>query len=343
MSGAQQSLSEDFEAQGSRPRSLQRPTFARWQSSGKATDGQNCGHPLLSLSCTRAPGKRARLLSALSALQPGTLAAPHTHLLPAPPGQLWTSDRQHPRVSDCSSRASGVLCWCGAVPSRAPSGEAGPGGGRGPGPAAPSAGRPAGRRRAGREVVLASPRGAVRCPAAAARLGRGRSGAAGVLAAPVRGSGPARPRLAGLAARRCAAPSPRRSGRPRPGPERAHAERPVCRGADAWPWSGSPAPRLRWYRGGAAAGLPPATAARDCCSPASGCCCSPGRPRAPQVSLAEPPGTGPPPCPPSLPRSPPSDSPLPAHPLLFSTAPSPSLLEMLSHSSWAQQIKAWRK
>lgn len=212
-------------------------------------------------------------------------------------------------VCDRSSSAPGVLVrvWGGAVPGALLRGG--------------SWGRAGTRsrlalRRTARRQAPGRPGGGARLPARGRALpGSGCEAREGAeqrgrrAAAPVRGSGPARPRLAGLAARRCEAPSLRRSGRRRPGPERAHAGRPGCRGADAWPWSGSPAPGLHWCRSGAAAGLPPATADRGCCSPASGCCCSPGRPRAPQVSLAEPPGTRPPPWPPSLPRSSPPGSP----------------------------------
>lgn len=210
---------------------------------------------------------------------------------------------------------------------RAPSREAGPGGGPGPASHSPGAsepprlparlsGRPAGRRAAGREVVLAAPRRGPRV--AGQRLGGSEGGGAARPAcgwrplsavpapgpppprrppsAPVSGAGsqqqPQRPPL----------PSPKAPrGEARPGAGRE------CwgRGADAEarPWTGRPAPGSRWSRGRAAAGLPlaaPAAAARDCCFPASGCCCWPGRPRAPQVSTDKTLGPPPRPCLPLL-------------------------------------------
>lgn len=177
---------------------------------------------------------------------------------------------------------------------------------RAPRLAAPQAGaRPAGRWCSPpRARASALPSSGSEAPKGAERRGRRAAGGPCPRFRP-----PARPRLAGLPPRRCAAPRPSssRSGRPSRARERRAAgpgrgAGRDCRGrgadAEARPWRGRPAPGSRWSRGRAAAGLPPAApaasaAARGCCSPASGCCCWPGQPRAPQVSTAETPGPRP--------------------------------------------------
>lgn len=132
---------------------------------------------------------------------PGTTAAPHTHLLPAPRGRLGRSVlRNHP-VCDRSSRAPGVRVRGGAVPGALL---------RGGSCGRAGTGSRLALRRAARRQAPGRPGGGARLPARGralpgsgceAREGAERRGRRA--AAPVRGSGPARPRLAGLAARRC--------------------------------------------------------------------------------------------------------------------------------------------
>lgn len=234
--------------------------------------------PSPALSCTPAPGKRARLLSALSALQPGSCPGPwlpRTAHTPAARSARAAQGERSPASPGfrrfLQSLPGAVRVRGGAVPRSLRGG--GPWGRAGPGTRRAL-------RRAARRQAPGRPGGGARLPARGRALpGSGCEAREGAERRGRRASGPCPPIRPGPpppCRPRCEPVCGVQSPPQRPPASRARARPsrgPVCRGVDAWPWSGSPAPRLRCCRNGAAAGLPPATAARGCCSPASGCCC----------------------------------------------------------------------